>query len=151
MTNPNLPKLPKGAPTKPWASRLCPFEDEIRTLRRAQKTYQEIADALAEAQRNERVPTLEELARASLQRIEETEAMLEAMRAEGWVAETDGGEWVMVGGGASLDAGRIFRRFVLPLAELEALSREADGRGNAALRDVLERLRQAFDGKAQIG
>lgn len=49
MTNPNLPKLPKGAPTKPWASRLCPFEDEIRTLRRAQKTYQEIADALAEA------------------------------------------------------------------------------------------------------
>lgn len=110
-----------------------------------------LADALAEAQRNERVPTLEELARASLQRIEETEAMLEAMRAEGWVAETDGGEWVMVGGGASLDAGRIFRRFVLPLAELEALSREADGRGNAALRDVLERLRQAFDGKAQIG
>ena len=110
-----------------------------------------LADALIEAQREQRVPALVELARISRQRIEETEAMLEAMRASGWVTETDAGDWVMVGGPASLTGGRLFTRFVLPFEELERLSRDEDSCGRDELLRMLARLRQALAEPAQIG
>ncbi|WP_417068147.1 YihY family inner membrane protein [Niveibacterium terrae] len=110
-----------------------------------------LADALIEAQREQRVPALVELARISRQRIEETEAMLEAMRASGWVTETDAGDWVMVGAPASLTGGRLFSRFVLPFEELERLSRDEDACGRDELQRMLARLRQALAEPAQIG
>lgn len=110
-----------------------------------------LADALIEAQREGRVPALVDLARISRQRIEETEAMLEAMRASGWVTETDAGDWVMVGSPASLTGGRLFSRFVLPFDELERLTKDEDGCGRDELQRMLARLRLALAEPAQIG
>ena len=103
-----------------------------------------LAEALTDAQQKGCVPSLEDLARVSRQRLEETEAMLEAMRVLGWVTETDGGDWVMVGAPGSLHCGRLFARFVLPTDELERLARDEDGYGLDALLATVQRIRSAF-------
>lgn len=95
-----------------------------------------LATALRQAQINGRVETLEHLADVSRQRIEETEAMLNAMRECGWVAETDEGDWLLVGDGAELDAAKLFRRFVLPLQDLERLSAGSPPEEQAEMREV---------------
>lgn len=77
--------------------------------------------------------------------------MLEAMRASGWVTETDAGDWVMVGSPASLTGGRLFSRFVLPFDELERLTKDEDGCGRDELQRMLARLRLALAEPAQIG
>ena len=79
--------------------------------------------ALEQAQRASVLSSLTDLAAASRQRIEETDAMLESMREAGWVCESDDGAWLLVGAAGSVSAGQLFNRFVLSAADLVRLSR----------------------------
>lgn len=108
--------------------------------------------ALEVAQRAGAQSSLAGLAAASRQRIEEAEAMLEAMREAGWVCESDEGGWLLVGSAGVLTPGQMFARFVFSPDELLRMGAPGDTAANSA-RELAAAISTALDRRAsdQIG
>lgn len=78
--------------------------------------------ALSRAQQQAQACSLDQLAFASRQRIEEAECMLGRMAETGWVSKTAEGAWVLTGAAGAVDAAMLFERFVLTPDDLRRLS-----------------------------
>jgi len=104
-----------------------------------------LLSALEQAQRAGAVSTLADLAAASRQRIEETEAMLESMRDAGWVCESDDGAWLLVGTAGAVSAGKLFSRFVLSAADVARLASGDRPLAAQSAQQLAEALARALD------
>lgn len=101
--------------------------------------------ALEQAQRAGVLSTLSELAAASRQRIEETDAMLESMREAGWVCESDDGGWLLVGAAGAVSPGQLFSRFVLSAADVAQLASGDQSGAAQSAQQMAAALARALD------